>query len=233
MAQLIAFIHKEYLHIIRDVRTLIILFGIPAMQIMIFGYVVSIEIRDAKIAVLDQSRDSVSRELLLKMDASEFFEITATLSAPSDVEPELRTGHVKAVLVIEAGFAKRLQRNGEAFINIIVDASEPNTGRMVATYAESIINSYNQQLAVGTGMRIMPEVRMYYNPTMENEFMFVPGLMTLILILICVLMTSVTITREKEFGTMEVLLVSPLRPIQIIIGKVIPAGRRGAGRAGY
>lgn len=222
MTQLISFIHKEFLHIIRDFRTLIILFGIPAMQIMIFGYVVSTDIRDAKIAVLDQSRDSVSRELLLKIDASEFFEITDVLTTTSEVEPELKAGHVKAVLVIESEFAERLERDGEVFINILVDASEPNTGRMVATYAESIINSFNQQRAAATGMRITPEVQMYYNPAMENEFMFIPGLMTLILILICALMTSVTITREKEFGTMEVLLVSPLRPIQIIIGKVIP-----------
>lgn len=222
MYRLASFIKKEFLHIFRDFRTLIILFGIPAAQIMIFGYVITTDIRDAKIAVVDQAHDEVSRRLIDKFDASEFFRVSQYLNSVGDIEPVLRTGNIKQVVVFEPDFGTKLLRDGEAVLSIITDASEPNTGRLLATYSEALVADFNQSFAQTNAMRIVPTVRMVYNPTLENEFMFVPGLMTLILILICALMTSITITREKEFGTMEVLLVSPLRPIQIIIGKVAP-----------
>jgi ABC-2 type transport system permease protein len=222
MKQLLTFIHKEFLHIFRDFRTLIILFGIPAAQIMIFGYVVTTDIREAKVAVIDPSRDEITRKLTGKIDASGFFHVTQELSSVSEVDAVFKKGKVKEVLVFEPEFGKKLLREGEAIVSLITDASEPNTARLVATYTQAIITGFNQELARPSGMRILPEVRMVYNPRLEGEFMFVPGLMTLIMILICALMTSVTIAREKEFGTMEVLLVSPLRPIQIVLGKVAP-----------
>ncbi len=222
MKQLLSFIHKEFLHIFRDFRTLIILFGIPAAQIMIFGYVVTTDIRDAKIAIIDPSHDEITRSLIDKIDASEFFEVTEELPSAAEMDDLFKHGKIKEVVIFEPDFGKKLTREGEATVSLITDASEPNTGRLVASYTQAIINSFNQDFAKQTGMIIQPEVRMVYNPRLEGEYMFVPGLMTLILILICALMTSVTIVREKEFGTMEVLLVSPLRPIQIVIGKVTP-----------
>jgi ABC-2 type transport system permease protein len=222
MHRLFHFIHKEFLHIFRDVRTLIILFGIPAAQIMIFGYVISMDIREAQIAVVDMSRDEITRRLIHKFDASEFFHVTHHLSTVNDAEAALKSGTIKQVLVFEADFGAKLQRDGRSTLGLITDASEPNIGRLVASYSEALVTEFNGELATRSSIQIAPTVRMYYNPTLENEYMFVPGLMTLILMLICALMTSVTITREKEFGTMEVLLVSPLRPIQIILGKVAP-----------
>jgi ABC-2 type transport system permease protein len=201
MHRLQNFIHKEFLHIFRDFRTLIIVFGIPAAQIIIFGYVISMDLHEAGIAVVDQSHDELTTRIIEQFEASEFFSVDRTLNSVSEAEDAFRNGQIKEVLVFESGFSTRLQRQGEAVISIIADASEPNIGRQ---------------------MRIVPTVRMVYNPTLENEYMFVPGLMTLILMLICALMTSITIAREKEFGSMEVLLVSPLRPIHIILGKVIP-----------
>ncbi len=222
MHRFLSFVHKEFIHIFRDVRTLIILFGIPAAQIMIFGYVVNMDIRDAKIAVVDQSRDDITRRLINKFDASEFFNVVRYLNSVNDIEAALKSGTIKQVLIFESKFGERLQRDGEATISFVTDASEPNTGRLVASYSEAIVAEFNRELAPSSTMKIGLSVRMYYNPSLENEYMFVPGLMTLILMLICALMTSITITREKEFGTMEVLLVSPLRPIQIILGKVAP-----------
>ena len=222
MHQLLSFIHKEFLHILRDPRTLIILFGIPAAQILIFGYVISMDIRDAQIAVVDLAHDEVSRRLINIFDASDFFDVTRFLNSVDDAEGVLRSGTVKQVLVFEAGFGARLLRDGEAQLNLITDASEPNRGRLIASYSEALVSDFNRELATPSTIKIIPTMRMYYNPALKSEYMFVPGLMTLILMLICALMTSVTITREKEFGTMEVLLVSPLRPIQIILGKVIP-----------
>lgn len=222
MHRFTSFIKKEFLHIFRDVRTLIILFGIPAAQIMIFGYVVNMDIRDAKIAVVDQSRDDITRRLINKFDASEFFNVVHYLNSVDDIEATLKSGKIKQVLIFESGFGERLQRDGEATISFVTDASEPNNGRLVSSHSEALVSEFSRELAPAAGMKIVPIVRMYYNPSLENEYMFVPGLMTLILMLICALMTSITITREKEFGTMEVLLVSPLRPIQIILGKVAP-----------
>jgi len=222
MHRFLTFVKKEFLHIFRDFRTLIILFGIPAAQIMIFGYVVTTEIRDAGIAVVDLSHDEITGRLINKFDSSEFFNVRQYLNTIDDINDTLKKGKVKQVLIFEAGFGERLRRDGQATISVVTDASEPNTGRMVASYTEALVAEFNRELATSSAMTIVPTVRMYYNPTLENEFMFVPGLITLILILICALMTSITITREKEFGTMEVLLVSPLRPIQIILGKVAP-----------
>ena len=221
MKALSAFIKKEFLHIFRDYRTLIILFGIPGIQIIIFGYVVSTDIKNAEIAILYQSHDPVSQQIIDRLDASDF-NINRILFKESDVEKVLQQGDVKQVIQFSSDFSGDLEKEGTATIGIISDGSEPNTSRLVAAYTGAIINDFIQDNTLQTARGIIPQPRMQYNPRLQDEFMFTPGLMTLILTLICALMTSVTITREKEFGTMEVLLVSPLRPVQIIIGKVIP-----------
>lgn len=221
MKQLKSFIRKEFLHIFRDPRTLIILFGMPAMQIIIFGYVVTMDVREARIGIVDYSRDPVSRHLAQKFDASEFFKIVE-LPTESDMDGALKSGRIKAALVFKPDFAASLQREGAAVLGATIDASEPNMARLLSSYLEAIIADFNREQVGAPIVGVTPKVRMVYNPALKNEFMFVPGLMTLILMLICTLMTSVTITREKEFGIMEVLLVSPLRPIQIILGKVTP-----------
>ena len=222
MHRLQNFIHKEFLHIFRDFRTLIIVFGIPAAQIIIFGTVISMDLHEAGIAVVDQSHDELTTRIIERFEASKFFSIKRTLNSVSEAEDAFRNGQVKEVLVFESGFSARLQRQGEAEISIIADGSEPNIGRQVAAYSEALVADFNRDLIHTARMKIIPTGRMVYNPSQENEYMFVPGLMTLILMLICALMTSITIAREKEFGSMEILLVSPLRPIHIILGKVIP-----------
>ena len=197
MSQLISFIRKEFLHIFRDPRTLIILFGMPAVQIIIFGYVVTMDVRDAGVAVVDLAHDAVSSKLIQKFDASEYFSIRERLASVDEFD-------------------------GKAVVGQAIDASEPNMARLIASYSEAIIADFNRELGGPASLQIIPRARMIYNPSLRNEYMFVPGLMTLILMLICALMTSVTIAREKEFGAMEVLLASPLRPLQIILGKVAP-----------
>jgi ABC-2 type transport system permease protein len=225
MNRFIGFIKKEFLHIFRDYRTLFILFGIPAAQILIFGFAVSTDIKNAGIAILDLSHDEITQKLSDKIISSGFFKRTENLLSYNDIDRVFKKGKTKAVIIFEEDFGKRVVREGKASLSIISDGSEPNTATLVTNYTTAIVNDFSIELA-GAGLyntiRIKPEVKMFYNPNLKSHFMFVPGVITLILILICALMTSVTITREKEFGTMEVLLVSPLRPVQIILGKVMP-----------
>src|SRR5450759_1452815 len=225
MKRFLGFVKKEFLHIFRDYRTLIILFGIPAAQILIFGYAVSMDIKNAGIAILDLSHDEITQKLTDKIISSGFFKRTENLLHYNDIDRVLKKGKTKAVIIFEEDFGKRLVSEGKASVSIIADGSEPNTATLVTNYTMAIISDFNTDISgikANTPMLIQPEVKMFYNPELKSQHMFVPGVITMILILICALMTSVTITREKEFGTMEVLLVSPLRPIQIILGKVIP-----------
>ena len=176
-------------------------------------------------AFLDLSKDETTQKLSDKICSSGFFKRTETILNYNDIDKVFKKGKTKAVIVFEKNFGRNLFREGKASMSIIADGSEPNTATLVTNYAMAIVTDFNREFAGASASyssMVQPEVRMFYNPSLKSHFMFVPGVITLILILICALMTSVTITREKEFGTMEVLLVSPLRPVQIILGKVMP-----------
>lgn len=225
MNRFLGFVKKEFLHIFRDYRTLIIIFGIPAAQILIFGFAVSTDIKNAGVAVLDLSRDEITESLTDKIFSSGFFTRTGNLLNYNDIDLTFRKGNTKAIYVFEENFGSNLIKEGKASMSIITDGSEPNVATLITSYTTAIVNDFNREMnkdAINNLILIQPEVKMFYNPNLKSHFMFVPGVITLILILICALMTSVTITREKEFGTMEVLLVSPLKPLQIILGKVTP-----------
>ena len=225
MKRFLGFVKKEFLHIFRDFRTLIILFGIPTAQILIFGFVVSTDIKDAPVAFLDLSKDEVTQKISDKICSSGFFRRVDNLQNYNDIDKVFKKGKAKAVIVFRHDFGSDLISHGKATMSIIADGSETNTATLITNYVTAIVTDFNRELAgtsVTGNILVQPEVRMLYNPELKGHFMFVPGVITLILILICALMTSITITREKEFGTMEVLLVSPLKPIQIIVGKVLP-----------
>lgn len=225
MKRLMAFVNKEFIHIFRDYRTLIILFGIPVAQIIIFGYAVRTDLKNAEIAVVDNARDEVSHELIQKIEASGFFYINKYLASCREIDAAFKEGKVRAVIIFPEKMASTIAREGGTAVSLITDASEPNTASLVTGYINGIVNEYSASLLQGLAGEmpvITMEVRMYFNPELESHYMFIPGLITIILIMICSLMTSVTIVREKEYGTMEVLLVSPLRPWQIIIGKAGP-----------
>ncbi len=218
------FVRKEFYHIIRDSKTVLVLFGMPVAQMFIFGFAISNEIKDVKIAVLDQSKDAVTRQIQSRIFSSGFFIHEASLYSEAEIEPAFRKGIVKEVIIFEPNFASKLQKEGLAHVRIVADASDANQANLISTYTNAIINDYvsKQNSQANSPVNIVPEVRMHYNPELKSVFMFVPGTMAMILILVCALMTSISIVREKELGTMEVLLASPLRPLQIIVGKVIP-----------
>lgn len=224
MRQFLAFVKKECYHIFRDRRTLLILFGMPVILIILFGFAITNEIHQAKIAVLDQSNDQYSRQLIRKMTASGYFSIQKQLQSATEIEAAFREGDIKMVIVIPANFGLDFYHQRKATVQLLADASDPNTATTLVNYANAMILQYQEELA---GERKLPltiqaEVRMQYNPALKGVFLFVPGVMTLILMLVSAMMTSITITREKELGTMEILLVSPLKPLLIIAGKVIP-----------
>lgn len=224
MTQLLSFIKKEFFHIFRDPRTMLILFGIPVAQLLIFGTVIKSEIQDVHIAIHDQSKDVTTQEITNKLLSSGYFILDENLENTNDVEAIFRKGKVKEVIVFESNFGEKLIKEGKANVQLIADASDPNTARLVISYTTGIINDYIRKMYPNLEMplQIQSEVRMYFNEEMKSAYMFVPGVMALILMLISAMMTSISITREKELGTMEILLVSPLKPVQIIVGKVLP-----------
>ena len=224
MRKFTGFVYKELLHIFRDYRTLSILFGIPVMQILIFGFVVTNEIKDVRIAILDHSRDNVTRAITDKILSSGYFRLSEYIHSPNQIGEAFKRGEIKEVIIFEPAFAEKLERTGKANIQLIADASDANTGMLIVNYTQGVIRDYQKKQSRGITLpiEIIMETRMQFNPSLKGVYMFVPGTMALILILISALMTSVSIAREKEFGTMETLLVSPLEPYQIIAGKVTP-----------
>lgn len=224
MKRFSSFVKKEFHHIFRDVRTLIIIFGIPIAEILIFGFAIRTDIKDARIAILDKSKDATTQKIINKLLSTDYFILEKYLESEHEIEPAFESGKVKEVILFEPGFGEHFTREGKANVQLIMDASEPNTANLLNAYTSGIIADFvmKENKLQEKNMSITPTVRMFYNPELKSVFMFVPGTMAIILLLISALMTSITITREKELGTMEVLLGSPLKPLQIILGKVTP-----------
>jgi ABC-2 type transport system permease protein len=224
MKRFIGFIKKEFYHIFRDKRSLFILFGMPIAQVMLFGFAITNEINNVNIAVLDKSKDATTQEIINKISASKYFNNQQFITNEAEIESVFKKGKVKAVLVFEKDFSKKLTKTKFATVQIITDATDPNTANTVTNYVSSILQKYQQQInkAIKMPYKIVAESHMVYNPELKSVFMFVPGVMTIILMLVSAMMTSISITKEKEIGTMEILLVSPIKPFQVIIGKVFP-----------
>ena len=224
MKRFIGFVTKEFYHIFRDRRSLFILFGMPIAQIMLFGFAITNEINNVDIAIFDKSKDATTQEIINKISASKYFSNKQIITSESEIESVFRKGEINAVLVFEKDFSKKLVKENNATIQIITDATDPNTANTISNYTNSILKKYQKEINkdIKVSYQIIPETRMLYNPELKSVFMFVPGVMTIILMLVSAMMTSISITREKELGTMEILLVSPLKPFQVIIGKVFP-----------
>lgn len=228
-----AFVMKELWHILRDRQTLAILLILPFAQVVLFGFALRNDVRDIRIAFVDPAPDFASLELQSRFAGNGRFTIIGTAPTTAAIEPLFRRGAADIALVFETGFAGSLASGEPARLLLIGDASDPNSGSTVQAYTSAIINAYVDDVSVRTRLRagapariqpvrILPQVRMRYNPTLESVNLFVPGLIALVLTLVSALMTAISLSREKERGTLEVLLVSPLRPWQIIVGKVLP-----------
>lgn len=222
--QFMAFVRKEFLHVLRDTRTLFILFGMPVVQILIFGFALTNEVKNSKIFIVDQAHDIGSQQIINRLQASRYFDIEKTTLKPEEIDATFKEGIIKLAIVFPANFYENLEHQNRAQIQVIADASDPNTANTLTTYVTQIIQDYqlDQEKLKQIPYRIIPEIRMLYNPQLKGAPNFVPGVMALVLLLVCVMMTSVSIVKEKETGTMEVLLVSPFKPILVIFAKAIP-----------
>jgi len=221
-SRLLSIARKEFLHIIRDPRTLMIIFIMPVIQLVMFGYALNMEIQRVDLAVVDYDRTLHSRRLVEQFQGSKFFHVFGYEGPLSEAEKLFLTRKARVILAIPADFGKTWQRSVSAPVQILVDASDPNAATIIRNYCNQVIQLFNQRY--GGQIPLPFEVRsaIWFNPDMKSTYFFVPGILALLLVMISALLTSITISREKELGTMEQILVSPVRPYEIILGKVIP-----------
>jgi ABC-2 type transport system permease protein len=225
--QFLTFVRKEFYHLLRDRRTVLIVIVIPIVLIILFGFAITTEVRNAKVAVYNPSNDVVAQRIIERLDAGEYFDIIGTLGSQAEVEDLFRRGEASMVVVFGSDFQADLLR-GKTYVQLLADGSEPNQASSQTAYASQIITAAAEEIIreagvdTDTPMSITPVIRMLYNPQMKSAYNFVPGVMGMIMMLICAMMTAIAIVREKETGTMEILLVSPIRPIFIILAKIMP-----------
>ena len=231
MSALQGLLRKEVYHILRDRRTLVVIVMLPVVQVILFGSAIRTDVRHVRLAIVDPAPDYQTIALRNRLAASAsnrtpLFDLVAFVARSDDLEPLFQSGSAQEAIVFEPRFAEHLARGEPAPIAIITDAVEPNTASLLQAYALGVIQAFQRDLAAGARsprvVSIAPQVRMRFNPTRESSHLFVPGLMAFVLTIISSLMTAVSLAREKETGTLEALLVSPLRPWQIIVGKVAP-----------
>ena len=223
LSAFVAFVKKEFFHILRDKRTILILLGMPVVQITLFGFAISTEVKNVNVAVMIPVNDEMTRQITERIDASEYFSVRKILSLPDEIDEVLRNGSADLVISLSPYFEDRIFSVEGSQIQLITDATDTNMATAVAMYASNIVQSFlDEKFPQSTAHGIRPNVRMLYNPQMKSAYTFVPGVMGLIMMLICAMMTSISIVREKEMGTMEVLLVSPVRPVYIILSKMVP-----------
>jgi ABC-2 type transport system permease protein len=224
MKQFRSFIVKEFYHILRDRKTMFILLGMPIVQIIIFGFALTNEVKNSGLGVLDNANDASSRQLIQRMDASRYFETRTVMHSYDEIVRAFRKGDIKLALVIAPGFAQDLQHQNKSQVQLVADASDPNVANTLINYASAIIGDFQQDMNPlrNSPYSIRVEQRMLYNPQLKGAYNFVPGVMAMVLLLVCTMMTAITIVKEKETGTMEIMLVSPLQPLKITLAKAVP-----------
>jgi ABC-2 type transport system permease protein len=224
MKQFRSLVKKEFHHIFRDKRTMFILLGMPIVQIILFGFALTNEVKNAKIAVLDNSKDISTLSLVDELNESKYFDVQKNLTSYKAIEETFRQGTIKLAVIFPPHFHDDLLHFNKAQVQLVADASDPNTANSLTNYATAIIMDYQQRI---TNDRKLPytiktDSRMLYNPQLKGAYSMVPGVMAMVLMLVCTMMTAITIVKEKEMGTMEVLLVSPVQPMKIIVAKAVP-----------
>jgi ABC-2 type transport system permease protein len=223
VSALFGLLRKETYHILRDRRTLFVLIFMPIAQVMLFGFSIRTDVRDVRMVVVDPTPDATTLELRDRFAAGGIFRVIAVAQTDRPLDHLFHTDSAQVALMFQPGFGEHLAAGDPAQLLVITDATEPNTGSARQAYVNAVIQQYESDRGHASGgVRIVPQARSRFNPTRESTNLFIPGLMAMVLNIIAALMTALSLTREKETGTMEALLVSPLRPWQIIVGKVAP-----------
>jgi len=226
VGRIVALAHKEAIHIVRDVQVIYLALGLPVVLITLFGYAVSFDLERLPIAVVDQDRTPASRRLIEAMTASDSFEVAARLNAPDEVEPLFRRNALKAALVIPPDFGHRLSRGEPAEAQLLLDGVDGVTTSIAMGYAAGISQAETRRLIAETGLALEPpisaRVRVRFNPGMRSARFIVPGLIAIILSIMAVLLTALTVAREWERGSMEQLFATPVRRLEVMVGKLLP-----------
>lgn len=217
-----AIVRKEILHIIHDPRSLMIIFLLPTLQLIMFGYALKMEIQEVKLGIVDYSHSTASREFIRYFSGSNIFKSFLVDQPLSQVDQLFKKRQAQAIIIIADDFAEQQQRTPFNAVQILIDASDANAATMIRQYMLYVITNYNRDHLQLSPLPFEIESTFLFNPDKKSTYFFVPGLIALLLIMISALLTSITIAREKETGTMEQILVSPVRPSQIVIGKVLP-----------
>lgn len=226
MKQFRSFVKKEFIHILRDPRSLLILLVMPLLLVILPGYVIKNDVKDIRVAVIDRSHDNMTSQIIDRLASNSYFHLTDNLDSEEEALKKFKDGDIDLAVIFGPDFADRLLHTHDAEIQIIADGSEPNQATVRATYAQQVIAEFQkevrQQAGVPVGMNVKIDNRMLYNPQQRSEVNFVPGVVAMVILLICCMMTSVAIVRERETGTMEILLASPLPTIVIVMAKLVP-----------
>ena len=204
MKQFFSFVLKEARHILRDRRTMLILFGMPVVLMLLFGFAITTDVRNVRTVVVTSQMSPQTQQAVERLSASEYFTITATVATPQEAEQLIRRQRADLAII----FAPRHEG-----LQLMVDGADPNMAQQWTNYAQQVL--VNRSSSVITS-------KLLYNPQMRSAYNFVPAIMGMLLMLICAMMTSISIVREKEKGTMEVLLVSPVRPLMVVVAKAVP-----------
>ncbi len=224
MKQFYHFIIKEFYHIFRDRKTMFILLGMPMVQIIIFGFALTNEVKNTSIVIINQSQGVAANKLVEKIESSQYFELYKQSTDALEIDKLFKKGVVKVALVIPNDFDPSTVNQNKGQLQIIADATDPNVATALTNYLSAIAMDYQKDMNPIQKMpfNIDVETRMMYNPQLKGAYNFVPGVMAMVLLLVCTMMTALTVVREKELGNMEVLLASPINPLKIIIAKAVP-----------
>jgi ABC-2 type transport system permease protein len=223
MRAFFGFVRKEAFHILRDKQTFWILLLMPLVQVLLFGFAVRTDVYDIRLAIVDPSPGPASRVLIERYSASPRFRVMGVYASTAPLDQQFREGTLRQAIVLPPDVDRALLGRAPLSIQVITDAADPNTGSIMQAYASAVLQRWHaEQTMRAGGVRLDVAARMRFNPTLESVNLFVPGLIALVLTIVSAMMTAISITREKETGTMEMLLVSPLHPVAIVVGKVVP-----------
>jgi ABC-2 type transport system permease protein len=224
---------KELIQVVRDKRTRLILIVPPILQMLVFGYAANFDIRNVSTAIVDLDHSQQSRELVSRFTSSPYFNVERQLSDAQDAHELIESGSTTLVLEIDAGFAQKLGKGETAPLQLIVDATNSNTALLASAYVSQVALRFEQQMQQDHIYRIAPQVieqlpaiqlqqRPWYNPDLSSRWFFVPGVIGSLTTLLVITLTSFAIVREREIGTLEQIMVTPIRPVEFILGKTLP-----------